>query len=357
MNMRKNLDFFRGKRVLVTGHTGFKGTWLTFLLSELGAEVMGYALAPERGPSHFNLLGMQDKVNHVVGDVRDAFNLNNAFQSFKPDIVFHLAAQALVKKSYTEPALTFDTNVMGSVNLLDAVWQCSSVRSLVYITSDKCYENLEWVWGYRENDQLGGHDPYSASKAAAEILFSAYSRSFFSSRPTLGAATARAGNVIGGGDWAADRIVPDCIRAIENKQPIQLRNPNATRPWQHVLEPLSGYITLAAKLYEQPERYGGSWNFGPSTSEVRTVQDVAISIVQTLGRGRIEIVGSQDQHHEACLLQLNCDKAHQDLDWHSRWGVAKTFSTTAEWYKSVMAGDDVESVTRAQLQDFFPELL
>lgn len=357
MNMRHNLEFFRGKRVFVTGHTGFKGTWLTFLLSELGAEVMGYALSPEPGPSHFNLLNMQDKINHVVGDVRDASTLNNALQSFKPDIVFHLAAQALVKKSYTEPALTFDTNVMGSVNLLDAVRQCSSVRSLVYITSDKCYENLEWVWGYRENDQLGGHDPYSASKAAAEILFSAYSRSFLSSRPTLGAATARAGNVIGGGDWAADRIVPDCIRAIKNNQPIQLRSPNATRPWQHVLEPLSGYITLAAKLYEQPKRYGGSWNFGPSTSEVRTVQDVASAIVQTLGRGSIEIVGSQDKHHEARLLQLNCDKAHQDLDWHSRWGVAKTFSTTADWYKAVMAGDDAESVTRAQLQDFFPELL
>jgi CDP-glucose 4,6-dehydratase len=355
--MGHNLEFFRGKRVFLTGHTGFKGTWLTFLLKELGAEVMGFALAPEPGPSHFMLLGMEDKINHVVGDVRDAAHVNDAMQSFQPDIVFHLAAQALVKKSYEDPTITFDTNVMGSVNLLDAVRQCSTVRSLVYITSDKCYENVEWVWGYRENDQLGGHDPYSASKAAAEILFSAYSRSFFTSRPSLGAATARAGNVIGGGDWATDRIVPDCIRAIENKLPIKLRNPNATRPWQHVLEPLSGYMMLATKLYEEPKRYGGSWNFGPSTSEVRTVHDVAKSIVQTLGQGNIEIVGSQDQHHEARLLQLNCDKAHQDLGWYSRWGVEKTFSTTAEWYKGVMAGGDVESISRAQLQDFFPELL
>jgi len=357
IDMRSVLESFRGKRVFVTGHTGFKGTWLIFLLKELGAEVMGYALPPAPGPSHFKLLAMQDKINHVVGDVRDAHSLNAAMQSFQPEIVFHLAAQALVKQSYADPALTFDTNVMGSVNLLDSVRECRSVRSLVYITSDKCYENLEWVWGYRETDKLGGHDPYSASKAAAEIVFSAYSSSFFLSRPSLGAASARAGNVIGGGDWAADRIVPDCIRAIENGQSIKLRNPNATRPWQHVLEPISGYLMLAAKLYEQPERYGGSWNFGPSTSEVRTVHDVATSVIQTLGHGSIEIVGAQDQHHEARLLQLNCDKAHQDLDWHSRWGVEKTFAATADWYKDIMAGGNVENITRAQLQDFFPELL
>jgi CDP-glucose 4,6-dehydratase len=277
-------------------------------------------------------------------------------QSFQPEIVFHLAAQPLVKKSYADPALTFDTNVMGSVNLLDAVRQCTTVRSLVYVTSDKCYENLEWVWGYRENDQLGGYDPYSASKAAAEIVFSAYARSFFSSRPSLGAATARAGNVIGGGDWAVDRIVPDCIRAIENEQPIQLRNPSATRPWQHVLEPLSGYLVLAFKLYEKPNKFGGSWNFGPMSTEVRTVHDVALYIIQTLGIGSIEITESELQQHEARLLQLNCDKAHQDLGWKPRWGVDKTFSATAEWYKAFMAGDTVENITRAQIKDFFPEL-
>ena len=357
INMCEVLESFQGKRVLVTGHTGFKGTWLTFLLKELGAEVMGYALPPEPGSSHFMLLGMQGRINHVLGDVRDADDLNAAMQSFQPEIVFHLAAQALVRKSYADPALTFDVNVMGSVNLLDAVRQCSAVRSLVYITSDKCYENLEWVWGYRENDKLGGYDPYSASKAAAEILFSAYSRSFLSSQLTLGAATARAGNVIGGGDWAADRIVPDCIHAIENGLPIKLRNPGATRPWQHVLEPLSGYLMLAAKLYQQPEQYSGSWNFGPSTLEVRTVYDVARSIVQTLGRGSVEIVEPKNEHHEAGLLQLNCDKAHQDLGWHSRWGVEKTFTATAEWYKLVLDGGDVEDISRSQLQDFFPELL
>ena len=356
MNMGKLLEFFSGKRVFVTGHTGFKGTWLTFLLKELGAEVMGFALPPEPGPSHFNLLGMQDKMAHLIGDIRNASELKTALQSFKPEIVFHLAAQALVKKSYADPAHTFSTNVMGSVNLLDAVKDCSTVRSLVYVTSDKCYENLEWVWGYRENDQLGGHDPYSASKAAAEIVFSAYARSFLSSLPELGAATVRAGNVIGGGDWAADRIVPDCIRAIENGVPIQLRNPNATRPWQHVLEPLSGYMMLAAKLYEHPAQYAGSWNFGPDSSEVRTVHDVAASIVQTIGRGSIEIVEVQGQHHEARLLQLNCDKAHQDLGWQPRWKVEKTLMATALWYKTIIEGGNAESISRTQLNDFFQEL-
>lgn len=357
MNMRDVLESFSGKRVFVTGHTGFKGTWLTFLLKELGADVMGFALPPEPGPSHFELLGMQAKIKHVVGDIRDASALNAALQSFQPEYVFHLAAQALVKRSYNDPVATFGSNVMGSVHLLDAVRQCDSVCSLVYITSDKCYENVEWVWGYRENDQLGGHDPYSASKAAAEIVFSAYARSYFASRPELGAATARAGNVIGGGDWAADRIIPDCIRAIESGQPIQLRNPQATRPWQHVLEPLAGYLLLAAQLRNQPEKYAGSWNFGPSTSEVRTVLEVANAITQHLGRGRIEIVGSQQHHHEARLLQLNCDKAHQLLGWRPRWHVEKTLAATALWYKTIMEGSNAEAITRAQLQDYFPELL
>lgn len=357
MNTRNVFNSFSGKRVLVTGHTGFKGTWLTFLLKELGADVMGFALPPEPGPSHFELLGLQSRISHIVGDIRDASALYGALQAFQPEYVFHLAAQAIVKKSYADPVGTFGSNVMGSVYLLDAVRLCDSVRSLVYITSDKCYENVEWVWGYRENDRLGGHDPYSASKAAAEIVFSAYARSYFSSRPDLGAATTRAGNVIGGGDWAADRIVPDCIRAIEMNKPIQLRNPHATRPWQHVLEPLSGYLLLAAQLRSQPKKFAGSWNFGPSTSEVRTVQEVASAIVQHLERGRIEIADSQQHHHEARLLQLNCEKAHQLLGWRPRWHVDKTLAATAQWYKTFLNGGDAESITRAQLQDYYPELL
>jgi CDP-glucose 4,6-dehydratase len=239
---------------------------------------------------------------------------------------------------------------------LDAVRQCHSVRSLVYITSDKCYENNEWVWGYRENDQLGGRDPYSASKAAAEIIFSSYARSFFDQRPSLGAATTRAGNVIGGGDWAVDRIIPDCIRAIESGEPIRLRNPFATRPWQHVLEPVSGYLLLAARLFEEPQRWSGSWNFGPSTDEVRTVQNVAEVIISHLGKGRIEIVESKTQLHEARLLQLNCDKAHQLLGWYPRWHAEQTLEATALWYKTIMNGGNAEKVTRTQIHAFFPEL-
>lgn len=356
MNMKEIFQSFKGKRVFLTGHTGFKGTWLTFLLTELGAEVMGYALDPGTEPNHFNKLGLESKIKHIVGDVRDKETLIKSLHDFQPEYVFHLAAQALVKLSYNDPVDTFSTNIMGSINLLEAVRTCNSVRSLVYITSDKCYENVEWIWGYRENDSIGGHDPYSASKGAAEVVFSAYERSYFNLRPTLGAASARAGNVIGGGDWATDRIIPDCIRAIENGEAIQLRNPRATRPWQHVLEPLSGYLLLAAKLYNEPKKYAGAWNFGPSTAEVRTVHEVAKTIIEHLGRGKIEITESPNQHHEANLLQLNCDKAHQLLNWYPRWHVEETLKATAEWYKAISEGHSAELITRQQLQTYFNEL-
>jgi CDP-glucose 4,6-dehydratase len=353
VNMRDALQSFLGKRILITGHTGFKGSWLAFLLAELGADILGFAQAPESVSSHFNLLKLQNKIKHVIGDIRNEEVLKDTVKSFQPEYVFHLAAQALVKRSYQDPVETFDTNVIGSVHLLDAIRQCDSVRSLVYITSDKCYENVEWVWGYRENDRLGGYDPYSASKAAAEIVFSAYSRSYFSARANLGVASARAGNVIGGGDWAADRIVPDCIRAIEAGNSIQLRHPHSTRPWQHVLEPLSGYLLLAACLYEEPKKYGGSWNFGPSATQVRSVQEVAESIVQCFGRGHIEINDSMQPHHEAKLLQLNCDKVHQLLGWFPRWSVDKTLAVTAQWYKAVLSGESVATMTRCQIDDYF----
>ncbi|WP_419177025.1 CDP-glucose 4,6-dehydratase [Desulfosediminicola sp.] len=354
--MKKSLEMFRNRRVFITGHTGFKGSWLAFLLHEIGADVMGFALPPATKVNHFDLLGLSEKIKHRIGDIRDADHLTTTIQEFQPEFVFHLAAQALVRPSYDDPASTFSTNVIGSVNLLDAVRKCESIRSLVYITSDKCYENVEWIWGYRENDLLGGRDPYSASKAAAEIAFSSFARSYFQQRPTLGSATTRAGNVIGGGDWAVDRIIPDCIRAIEAGQPVRLRNPGATRPWQHVLEPLAGYLLLAALLYEDPKRWGGSWNFGPSTHEVRTVQNVAEVIVEHMGKGCIEIIESQTQVHEARLLQLNCDKAHQLLGWYPRWQVEKTLESTALWYKTILDGGNAELITRAQIHEFFPEL-
>lgn len=350
------LSTFAGRRVMVTGHTGFKGSWLAFLLKEIGAEVLGYALPAEQPLSHFAALDLAKSIHHIEADVRDAALLIKTMRDFQPEFVFHLAAQALVRPSYADPRTTFDTNVMGSVNLLEAVRQCDSVCSLVYITSDKCYENLEWVWGYRENDRLGGHDPYSASKAAAEIVFSAYARSFFSQRPGLGAASTRAGNVIGGGDWAQDRIVPDCIRAIGINKPVKLRNPNATRPWQHVLEPLSGYLLLATRLREAPSTYSGAWNFGPPSGQVRTVLNVAQHMVAHFGRGSVGIEKNNTQQHEANLLQLNCDKAHQLLGWQPRWHVDQTLTATAEWYKAVMDGADVATITRQQLREYFPEL-
>ena len=349
--MKDKLNSYQNKNVFITGHTGFKGTWLTSILCDLGANVMGYSLEPE-GNSHFNLMGLDKKIKHIIGDIRNSEKLKNSMKSFKPDYVFHLAAQALVKQSYEDPVETFDVNIMGSVNLLDAVKECGSVKSLVYITSDKCYENVEWEWGYRENDRLGGFDPYSSSKAAAELVFSAYSRSFFSSNKKLGYASVRAGNVIGGGDYSDNRIIPDCIRAINSNKPITLRNPNATRPWQHVLEPLSGYLLLGLNLYSNPKKYSGSWNFGPSTFETRTVKEVAEIVVKYFKKGKIIIENSAD-FHEAQLLQLNCDKANQILGWFPRWTVEETLNETARWYKEVINGTDPYEITMNQIKKYF----
>jgi CDP-glucose 4,6-dehydratase len=356
MVMADSLAAFRGRRVFVTGHTGFKGSWLAYLLTMLGAEVRGYALPPAVRDSHFDQLHLRQLIQHVEGDVRDVDSVKRAMSEFAPDFVLHLAAQALVKRSYEDPVETFSTNVMGSVNLLEAVRATPSVRSLVYVTSDKCYENREWIWGYRESDRLGGHDPYSVSKAAAELVFSTYSRSYFLQREDFGGATTRAGNVIGGGDLAADRIVPDCIRAILQGRPVSLRNPNATRPWQHVLEPLSGYLLLAANLYADPGRYIGSWNFGPSSTQCRTVGEVANVLVGRFGRSDLIEVSVGTHQHEAQLLQLNCDKAHQELKWYPRWDVERTLAATADWYQAIMQGEDARTVTSRQIRDYFPEI-
>jgi CDP-glucose 4,6-dehydratase len=355
--MDEALRTFEGRRVLVTGHTGFKGSWLGTILLELGAKVCGYALPPVGDRSHFDMLGLDQGLDHVVGDIRNAEALRDVVNAFRPEFVFHLAAQAIVRQSLDDPVTTFAVNIMGSANLLDAVGRCESVRSLVVITSDKCYENREWVWGYRETDRLGGRDPYSASKAAAELVFSAYDRSFFQDRAGLGAATARAGNVIGGGDWAPDRIIPDCVRAVENGEPVRLRHPEATRPWQHVLEPLSGYLLLGASLFHYPEHFGGSWNFGPLAQDVRTVADVAERVVRELGKGGVDLSGVDRDHREATLLQLNCDKAGQLLGWSARWDVDHTLARTAEWYREVVAGGSARDATLRQIREYFPELL
>lgn len=340
---------FRGRRVLITGDTGFKGSWLCLWMHQLGAQVLGYALPPEYEGDHFNLLGLENLIEHVTGDIRDLALVKYTFDRFQPEIVFHLAAQPLVRYSYAEPKLTFDTNVGGSVNILEAVRLCESVKAFVYVTSDKCYRNNEWIWGYRENDELGGHDPYSASKAAAELVFSSYQDSFFRSRPNFGAATVRAGNVIGGGDWAADRIVPDAIRALQAGLPIDVRNPHSTRPWQHVLEPLSGYLFTAANLLQEPKRFSGAWNFGPNAESIRTVGDLAHMIVAEWGGGQVVIAQQVDAPHEANLLHLNCDKAHQLMKWHPKWDAGRAVAETIGWYQGVHEGGSALEISSRQI--------
>lgn len=351
-NLVTLLPLFRGKRVLLTGDTGFKGSWLALWLLEAGAEVFGYALPPEREDAHFNQLGLRHRLTHQDGDIRDLPQLVAFFEQAQPEFVFHLAAQALVRRSYRNPKETFDTNIGGSINILECVRATDSVQSLVYITSDKCYNNKEWIWGYRENDELGGPDPYSASKAAAELVFSAYSASFFQDRTSLGFASVRAGNVIGGGDWSEDRIVPDCIRSLQAREPIILRKPQATRPWQHVLEPLSGYLTLAAALRKEPAQYSGSWNFGPSEQASRTVLEMTTRIIQHWGEGTIEQHIEDNAPHEAGLLRLNCDKANQLLDWHPRWGFEQTIKQTMDWYSAVLSGASAAEVSSNQIRDY-----
>ncbi len=349
----EELIFYSGKRVFITGHTGFKGSWLTQIMLRAGATVCGYSLPTFDENSHFDGLSLADRITHVEGDIRDLDRLCTAMTEFAPDIVFHLAAQALVRLAYADPVGTYSTNVMGSLNILQAVDKCESVKSFIYVTSDKCYENVEWEWGYRETDTLGGHDPYSASKAAAEIVFSSYTRSFYQGRPMLGAASVRAGNVIGGGDYSQDRIVPDCIRAIHKKRPIELRNPQSTRPWQYVLEPLSGYILLAQKLFEDPQKFAHPWNFGPGSQEPRNVGDVAQTIVEVYGQGSVLRGAVPSDFHEANLLQLNCDLAHHKLRWTPRWGVDKTLKMTADWYRLVDTGISMPEVTNAHIDDYF----
>jgi len=348
----KAVASFRGRQVLLTGDSGFKGSWLAFWLAEAGADVWGYALPPEHDNDHFNLLGLRDRIHHQDGDIRDREKLGAFFKQAQPEFVFHLAAQALVRRSYRDPKETFDTNVGGSVNLLECVREMPSVRALVYITSDKCYRNKEWIWGYRENDELGGHDPYSASKSAAELVFSSYGDSFFRLRPDFGYATVRAGNVIGGGDWSEDRIVPDCVRALRDGEPIVLRRPNSTRPWQHVLEPLGGYLILAAALVQDPARYSGAWNFGPGGEAARSVLDLTRVIVNRWGSGEIDVQTSIDDLHEAGLLHLNCDKARHMLRWYPRWGFERTVSETVGWYRAVLSGKAVSKVSGDQIKNY-----
>jgi CDP-glucose 4,6-dehydratase len=342
----------KGKRALVIGDTGFKGSWLSQWLHLLGADVVGYSLPARGREAHFTRLGLGKTIHHVDGDVRDLAALTKLCRKFQPQVVFHLAAQALTRLAYAEPKLTFDVNVGGSVNVLEALRHTPSVRSVVYVTSDKCYRNKEWAYGYRENDELGGGDPYSASKAAAEMVLAAYVDSFFRARQTLGIASARAGNVIGGGDWSADRIVPDCIRALRGHRPITLRHPAATRPWQHVLDLLFGYLLLAVRLYEQPLAFRGAWNFGPRPEATHTVKALADRIVAHWGKGSVRIKTDPHAPHEASLLFLNCDKARRALGWRTRWEFERAIAETVHWYRQVIDGTPARTVTVEQIRAY-----
>jgi len=330
-------NIYNGKKVLVTGHTGFKGGWLSLWLKELGAEVIGYSLDPPTRPSFFEAVDLKNKLIHIIGDVRDEKHLLSVFEKHQPEFVFHLAAQSLVRFSYKEPRLTYETNVMGTVNILEAIRKSKSVRAAVIITSDKCYENKEWIYGYRENDSVGGYDPYSSSKGCAELVVSAYRKSYFEN---LGVAlsSVRAGNVIGGGDWQEDRLVPDCIRALSKGEVIKIRNPNAIRPWQYILEPLSGYLLLALKMSEDKVKFSGAWNFGPSDYDILTVGAITKKVIDYWGSGSYGIGKSSDNFHEASLLKLDCSKAYSLLRWHSIYNVEEAIKRTVEWYKRYYDG-------------------
>jgi CDP-glucose 4,6-dehydratase len=345
---------FRAKKVFLTGHTGFKGAWLSEWLLSLGAKVIGYALPPNTKPSLFEQLGLQKRLTHIEGDIRDAAKLKNAIHAAKPDFVFHLAAQAIVRESYAAPAETFDINAMGTAHVLDALREYKNPCAAVFVTTDKCYENREWIYGYREEDKLGGHDPYSASKAAAEIIIHSYRSSFFQNHPVR-IASARAGNVIGGGDWAKDRIVPDCIRALQKKQPIPVRNKTATRPWQQVLEPLSGYLWLAAVLANpkfsrtNPALIPSAFNFGPSHESNRTVAELVTEVLKHWP-GKWEDRSDPKAVHEAKLLQLATDKAHAMLAWSPTWDFAEAIENTVQWYRDCATA---KSAKEFQVQTLF----
>ncbi|MDR2820997.1 MAG: CDP-glucose 4,6-dehydratase [Desulfovibrio sp.] len=335
-------DIYRGRRVFITGHTGFKGSWLSAWLVRLGADVNGYSSSIPTDPSHFSAMNLAEHLKDTRGDIRDRENLSQAMRRFAPEIVFHLAAQALVRQSYESPAETFETNMIGTLNALEAARRCPSVRAVVVITSDKCYRNDEWVWGYRETDRLGGSDPYSASKGCAEIIAHSYFQSFFKDGPAC--ATTRAGNVIGGGDWAADRIVPDCARAWAAGKPARIRSPRATRPWQHVLEPLSGYLHLGARLLDNQENpfnpRGQAYNFGPAADIGNTVADVTDALARHWPGFRVrKDDAGQAEMKESTLLKLCCDKALAHLQWKAALNFEETIRYTAEWYHCFYRGE------------------
>lgn len=347
-----NREFWRDKRVFLTGHTGFKGGWLALWLDSLGARVFGYSLPASTNPCLFETARVGAAIGHRIGDIRDLSQLQAALKESCPDVVLHLAAQSLVRQSYAEPVETYATNVLGTVHVLEAVRRQPSVRAVVIVTSDKCYDNQERNEGYRESDPMGGRDPYSSSKGCAELVTGAYRASFFDSSThtqRVAVGSVRAGNVIGGGDWSVDRLIPDVFRAAKAKEPVRIRNPKAVRPWQHVLEPLAGYLLLAQRLYEGGKGFAAGWNFGPAESDARPVADVMDRIVKQWGGGLCWEVDGENHPHEATLLRLDSTKARTELGWRPRMALDQALEWTVEWYKASLRGDDMQAFTLSQI--------
>lgn len=344
-------EIYKEKKVFITGHSGFKGSWLTLWLKSLGADVLGYSLEPNTNPSMFLELKINEQIKNIYGNILNKEKLEKTMSEFNPDIVFHLAAQPIVRLSYSEPLMTYETNVIGSLNVLEAARKCSSVKAFVNVTTDKCYENKEIEHGYTEDEPMGGYDMYSSSKGCVEIMSSSYRRSFLQNGKPYAMATARSGNVIGGGDWALDRLIPDCVQFINANKPIEIRNPIAVRPWQHVLEPLSGYLLLGKKLLESGQKYAEGFNFGPHEDSVLTVADVAQRVTKYYGKGEV-VIGEKSDLHEANLLMLNVEKAQKVLDWTPTYSADESIQETVEWYKRFYAGEQMFDFTIEQIENY-----
>lgn len=355
-------NVYKDKVVLLTGHTGFKGSWLAIWLNMLGAKVVGYSLDPYSNRDNFVASKLQDKLlADVRGDIRDQKKLNETIQKYQPEIIFHLAAQALVKTAYNDPVETYETNTMGTVYVLEAVRHNACLKTAIMITSDKCYENVEQMWGYKETDRMGGYDPYSASKGAAELIISSYRNSYFNPKDydkhSKAVACVRAGNVIGGGDWSENRLIPDCIRFIESGQDIEIRNPIATRPWEHVLEPLSGYLRVGEKLLEDPITYATSFNFGPHISANKPVLEVVQRLAQYYGKGKVVNASDPNAVHENILLNLDVTKAYVMLNWQAKWGLQDAVEKTVDWYQKALTSSDMYDFCVQQIQEHFDKVV
>lgn len=354
LNMPANAEFWRGKTVLLTGHTGFKGSWLSLWLQAMGAQVEGLALTPPTAPNLFTEARVGDGMTSHIGDIRDYGTVRKVMNEVKPEIVIHMAAQPLVRLSYDEPVETYATNVMGTVHVLEAARHTGTVRAIVNVTTDKCYDNKEWAWGYREDEPMGGHDPYSNSKGCSELVTSAYRRSFFKQQG-IAIASARAGNVIGGGDWALDRLIPDILRAFEQHQAVVIRNPHATRPWQHVLEPLSGYLKLAEKLYDEGQSWAEGWNFGPSEDDARPVQWIVERMAAKWGADATWHLDEGQHPHEANYLKLDISKIKSRLGWHPQWRLDQALEHIITWHQAWLAKDDVKALCLDQIRQYSAE--